>query len=578
MRRLLFRGLIATSLCLILVSGCAKPVPSTSTVGSPEAVWFEDATAEVGLNFVHDAGPTGAYFMPQSIGSGAALIDFNNDGRLDLYLLHNGGPRGKTNQLFQQMPDGRFKDVSTGSGLDVAGYNMGVAVGDVNNDGWPDLLLTQYGAIKLFLNNGNGTFSDVTAQAGLSNLLWAVSASFVDYDRDGWLDLVVVNYVDYDPSVDCVDPSGVKEFCSPRTFEGTAAKLFHNRGPAAAAKGPACRVGFEDVSLSSGLGRVAGTGLGVICADFNRDGWPDIFIANDWAANHLWINRRDGTFQEEAVQRGLAYNVMGQAEANMGIALGDVDGDGLFDVFITHLNIENHTLWKQGPAGIFRDQTAAFGLGWPKWRGTGWGTVLADFDHDGFLDLALVNGEVGRNRTQVNPELGPFWKDYASRNLLFRNDRGTGFLDLGPQSGPFGTVPRVSRGLLVGDIRNTGALDLVTTEIAGPARLFRNVVPHRGHWLGIRARDPRLKRDAYGAEVTVRAGDRRWWRLVNPSGSFASSSDPRVHFGLGNVERIDSIEVLWPDGLRELFPAPSLDQHLVLERGGGCPQVKGKDR
>jgi hypothetical protein len=555
-------GLLVLVICFALLAGCRQP----TTPGPPEASdppWFEETTAASGLNFVHDAGPVGSYFMPQSIGSGAALLDFDNDGLLDLYLLHNGGPTGQRNQLLRQRPDGTFQDISAGSGLDVAGYSMGVAVGDVNNDGFPDVLLTQYGAIRLFLNNGNGTFREVSKEAGLHSPLWAVSAAFLDYDRDGWLDLVVVNYVDYDPTWDCAHKAGRKDFCAPQSFKGTVAKLFHNKGAAAGG------VGFEDVSLPSGLGRKPAPGLGVLCADFNGDGWPDIFIANDGAANHLWINQKNGTFKEEAIQRGVAYNAMGHAEAGMGVAVGDVDGDGLFDLFVTHLTWESNTLWKQGPRGSFQDRTTVAGLGRPAWRGTGWGTTLSDFDHDGILDVALVNGRVSRGAEFVNPELGPFWQDYGERNQLFAGTGAGHFRDLSPANAAFCGKAWVSRGLVVGDLRNVGALDLVTTEIAGPARLFRNVAPKRGHWVVIRALDPRLKRDAYGAEVVVRAGDRRWWRLVNPGSSFACSNDPRVHVGVGAVERIDAIEVLWPDGLRESFTNQPVDHHLVLRRGEG---------
>jgi hypothetical protein len=260
---------------------------------------------------------------------------------------------------------------------------------------------------------------------------------------------------------------------------------------------------------------------------------------------------------------------MGQPEAGMGVAIGDVDGDGLFDIFITHLTWESNTLWKQGPRGNFQDETAFSGLGRPAWRGTGWGVVLADFDHDGVLDLALVNGRVNRGAEVINPELGPFWKDYGERNQLFAGLGGGRFRDLSKANPPLCGKPWVSRGLMVGDLNNDGALDLLTTSIAGPARLFRNVVAKRGHWLTIRALDPRLKRDAYGAEISVRAGGKSWWRLVNPGSSFASGNDPRVHVGLGAADQVEMIEVLWPDGLRETFPGGPADRFLVLRRGEG---------
>src|SRR5207249_1731001 len=262
------------------------------------------------------------------------------------------------------------------SGLDIAGYCTGVAIGDVNNDGWPDVLVTQYGGLKLFLNNGNGTFTDVSREAGLDSVLWGMSACFVDYDRDGWLDLVVVNYVKYDVTRLCYDGQGRRDYCHPSQFPGSVANLYRNLGTEKqGGRAGLAAIHFEDVTEKAGLGRLPGPGLGVVCADFNGDGWPDILVANDAKPNHLWINQRDGTFKEEGVPRGIGYNAMGRAEANMGIAIGDVDGDGLFDVFVTHLTDETNTLWKQGPRGIFQDRTVGLGLASPRWRGTGFGTV-----------------------------------------------------------------------------------------------------------------------------------------------------------------------------------------------------------
>jgi hypothetical protein len=565
----------ALLLLLVLGLGCQRPVasvPQTST-GPP---WFVDVTDEVGLHFVHDAGPVGNYFMPQIVGSGAALFDFNGDGLLDILLLQNGGPNSRsTNRLFRQERDGRFTDVSAGSGLDVAGYGMGVAIGDVNNDGWPDVFITEYGRVRLFLNNGDGkSFTDITKEAGLDNLSWGTSACFVDYDRDGWLDLVFVNYVDYDPSRACPGKGGKRDYCHPSTFAGTVPRLYRNLGRQADAPHG---VRFEDVTVKSGLGRIPGPGLGVVCADFNGDGWPDIFIANDSKPNRLWINQHNGTFQEEAVQRGLAYDGMGQAQANMGVALGDVDGRGLFDVLVTHLTEETHTLWKQGPRGLFRDQTAAAKLSVPRYRGTGFGTVLADFDHDGALDLAVVNGRVSRGSNAEAPGLEPFWQSYAERNQLFANEGNGQFRDISADNAPFCGTAAVARGLACGDLRNTGALDLLVTTVAGSARVYRNAVPNRGHWLTVQAADPALKRDAYGAEITVQAGQRRWLRWINPGYSYLCSNDPRAHFGLGQLEKVGSIEVRWPDGTAEMFPGGPVDRFLQLRKGEGTPGAKEKN-
>jgi hypothetical protein len=354
-------------------------------------VWLHDVTDALRLHFVNDPGPTDSFLMPQSMGAGCAFIH-DGDGTLYIYLLHQAGPTGRKNQLFKRMPDGTFKDVSLGSGLDIPGYNTGVAVGDVNNDGLPDVLVTQYTGVKLFLNLGGGKYEDVTVEAGLSNSLWGMSAAFFDYDRDGLLDLVVVNYVDYDPKKECASMKGHRDYCGPKYFPGTSSLLFHNLGPVAAAPGKtAARVRFEDVTKSSGIGKLKGPGLGVVCADFDGDGWPDIFVANDGEANRLWINQKDGTFKDEAASRNVAYTVMGTAYSGMGIAIGDVAGTGMFDLFVTHLQTETHTLWRQGPRGMFMDQTAISTVA-ASHRGTGWGTVLMDFDLDGHLDLVLVNG------------------------------------------------------------------------------------------------------------------------------------------------------------------------------------------
>jgi hypothetical protein len=566
-------GLMAVCFsALSLVFGCRGPENNEKDIVSPEP-WFVDDTENCGLHFVHDAGDVGTYFMPQLMGSGAALFDFDKDGLLDVLLIQNGGPNSKSkNRLFRQGPVGRFTDVSDGSGLDVAGFGMGVAIGDVNNDGWPDVFITEYGKVRLFLNNGDGkTFTDITQEAGLDNIQWATSACFVDFDRDGWLDLVFVNYVEYDPTRVCPGKGGTQDFCHPNAFNGTVPKLYRNLGRDGGAKAPH-GVRFEDVTLKSGLGKMFGPGLGVVCADFNGDHWPDIFIANDSKPNQLWINQKNGSFKEEAIQRGIAFDSMGSTLANMGVAIGDVSGTGLLDVLVTHLTEETHTLWKQGPPGHFRDQTPLAKLSAPRYRGTGFGAVLADFNNDGSLDLAVVNGRVSRgNRISVSG-LNPFWQMYAERNQLFANDGSGRFLDISPDNAPFCNSPAVFRGLACGDLSNSGSLDLLVTQVAGPARLYRNKISHSGHWLGVRAIDPKLNRDAYGAQITVIAGDLRWLRLINPGYSYLCSNDPRAHFGLGKLQRIDGMEVVWPNGDREFFRKTEVDKYVELIKGAGDPR------
>jgi len=316
---------------LLLLSGCSKPAASS------HKEWFADVTESSGINFVHQSGATGKYLMLEQIGSGAALFDYDNDGRLDIYLIQNGGHA--TNQLFHQETSGTFKNVSEGSGVDVSGWGMGAAAGDVNNDGRVDLLVTEYGRVRLFLNLGNGKFTNAV---NLDNPRWATSAAFFDYDLDGWLDVVVANYLDFDPTHECYDALGQLEYCGPTGVPGSVTKLFHNRGGSLPS--------FDDVTIHSGLAKHPGPALGVVCADFNGDHWPDILVADDERPNRLFINRGDGTFSEEAVMRGIGFDALGRPAANMGIGVGDANADGMLDIFITHLTDEMHNIWYQGPA------------------------------------------------------------------------------------------------------------------------------------------------------------------------------------------------------------------------------------
>lgn len=497
------------------------------------------------------------------MGSGCAFIDFDGDDRLDIYLLNQGGKTGRRNQLFQQQKDGTFRNVSQTSGADLDGINLGVAVGDVNNDGKPDMVVTQYGKICLLQNLGAGKFREISKEANLSNPLWGMSTAFLDYDKDGYLDLVVINYLDYNPARDCFAPDGHQDFCGPNQFPGRSSRLFRNCTGDHSGK-----IRFKDVSIASGIGNLPGPGLGVVCADLNNDTWPDIFVANDGKPNRLWMNQGNGTFKEEAASRGIAYSGMGQAFAGMGVARGDVVGNGLMDIYVTHLGSEKHNLWKQGPPGQFQDVTAEAKLMSTTNHGTGFGTLMADFDLDGDLDLAVVNGRVFRGGKGTDTGLG-FWETYAEKNELMANNGDGSFTDISSSNGPFANYWNVGRGLACGDFDNDGKPDLLVSSLGTAAKLFRNVCTKNNSWVKVRAVDPMLKRDAYGSEVILNVGGKKYHRWINPAESYLSSSSPIAHFGLGSSKTIDNLIVRWPDGREETYTIDGVNQSVTLYRGQG---------
>lgn len=584
-------GWVLGAVLLAAVSGCgsrpaelpdAAPSEAVPTVTSPPLL--REASSELGLDFMHVAGRSGTFYFPEIMIGGAALLDYDQDGDLDIYFVNGNydfdeqegvGQWPDTNRLFRQEADGTFVDVTEESGLGDPGYGMGVAVGDVNNDGYPDIYVTNVGADQLYLNQGDGTFVNITEQAGIVNLRWGASATFVDYDRDGWLDLYVTNYVDFFRSRRCTARDGRPDYCSPAAFEGTYDKLFRNKSgdPGVEPR----LVLFEDVSVSSGIASRRGSGLGVVVADVNGDLWPDLFVANDGNANFLWINNQDGTFRDEAIMQGSAYDSHGRSQADMGVAVDDIDGDGQEDFFVTHLAGESNALFMSESQSGFRETSVDRGLGVTSFQFTGFGTAFADLNHNGDLDLVLVNGRVTLPRTQVNyanmrdvEGLTEFWRPFSEPNLMFFNDGKGHFTPVHSPQDDFLTALGTSRALCAGDIDNDGDVDFVVVNAAAKAELYLNVAEKVGNWLKVRAVEPAYGgRDAHGARITVRSADRSWTRTVRPNASYCASHDPRVHFGLGPLEQVEQIEVLWPNGDRERFPGCRTDQLVTLRHGEG---------
>ncbi|HUP41670.1 MAG TPA: CRTAC1 family protein [Thermoanaerobaculia bacterium] len=552
---------------MLLASLVAAPIETAE--GPAAGPYFVDRAAELGIDFVHFNGMTGAYYFPEMTGQGCAFLDYDGDGDLDVYLVQGallgpgdtmadalfpypgpGHPRGR---LYRNDPvrlaDGswepRFVDVTEASGLDAAGYGMGVATGDYDGDGDLDLYLTNYGANQLWRNDGDGTFTDVTAEAGVDDPGWSVSASFLDYDRDGRLDLYVVNYLEFDVAENpsCFTPSSRRDYCGPSDFPPVSDRLFRNRGDGS----------FEDVSGASGIGRARGPGLGVVAADLDGDGWIDLFVANDGQVNFLWRNQGDGRFRDDALLAGVALNRSGRAEASMGADAGDFDADGDLDLFVTHLEGETNTLYVNDGSGLFEDRSLESGLGAPSFPFTSFGAGWIDFDNDGWLDLLVASGAVRVLEEQARAG-DPY--PLKQRRQLFRNVPAPGgggrrFEEVGAEAGEVFALAEVGRGAAFGDVDGDGAVDALLANNNGPARLLINRIGQHRPWLGLELRGP-AGGPAIGALAEVaRAGAPALLRRVRTDGSYASASDPRMLVGLGEAAEVREVRIRWPDGRRE---------------------------
>ena len=542
---------------------------------SAEAPIFRDIAAEVGLNFHHFNGATGEYYMPEIMGAGVALFDYDNDGDLDVYLIQgtNLDSRGKLlfppppgwkpgNRLFRNMlaETGKlhFTDVTEQAGVGHVGYGMGVAVGDYDNDGFQDLYVTNFGQNVLYHNNGDGTFTDVTREAGVDDPRWSTCAAWLDYNGDGLLDLFVGNYVDFtvQGNKQCFGPTGEPDYCTPKAYQAVPCRLFQNLGNGK----------FADVTESSGLASSYGPALGVVCADFNGDGRPDIYVANDTAANRLWLNQGDGTFHEVALETGVAYSADGLPKAGMGVTAEDVENDGSEDILITNLMGEGVTLFHNNGKAEFDEVTAQYGLAQATFGFTGFGTKWFDYDNDGWLDLFIANGAV----TRLEGERGKLFP-FAQKNQLFHNEgEAKRFRETSSIAGPAFEHAEVSRGAAFGDIDNDGALDIVVTNNNGPVRLLHNQLGTRRHWLQVKLEGARTNRFGVGARVGVlRQGQKTLWRWAHTDSSYLSASDVRVHFGLGEKPQLDGLVVHWPNGLKEKWDSIQPDRIIKLRQGSG---------
>lgn len=568
-----------------LAAGCGRDGrPGDSAATAPGSDWFTDETAASGLDFMHVNGMSGAFYFPEIMAPGAALFDYDHDGDLDLYLVQGQmlgpgttpedalvPPRGTDLPLRGRLyrndltvgADGvrrlRFSDATEASGIDARGHGMGAATGDIDNDGCVDLYLTNVGPNQLWRNNCNGTFTDEARRRGVADPGWGVSAAFLDFDRDGWLDLYVGNYVEYsiEKDISCTSVTGGRDYCPPRVYRAQPDRLYRNRGDGT----------FVDVTARALRGGEFGPALGVSTADFNGDGWIDLYVANDGQANQLWINQRDGTFRNTALLAGVALSSDGRAEASMGVDAGDFNNDGSEDLFVTNLTGEAHVLYVNDGAGTFEDARTRAGLAAPTLPYTGFGTAWIDVDNDGWLDLLTVNGTIVRHQGARADDPFP----YDQRLQLFRNTSAGRFEEVTERAGAPFRASTVGRGAAFGDVNNDGTIDVVIANANGPARLLINHAGRPQHWLGLRlVGGPSAPRDMLGTRVAIERSDgATLWRRARADGSYASANDPRVLAGLGSATAVPRVRVHWPSGVVEEWRDVAIDRWTTLREGTG---------
>ena len=572
---------VLAAVTMVSCGGSTAPATTTTTSTAQDESYFVEQAAAAGSDFVHFNGMSGEYYYPEIMAPGVGLFDFDNDGDLDLYLVQSQMlGKGKTikdalfppkgplkDRLYRNDltvgADGKrtlhFTDVTEQAGINIQTYGMGVAAADVDNDGFVDIYRTGLTEGVLLHNNGNGTFTDITAKSGTANKGgWGVSAAFVDIDRDGWLDLFVGNYLLYsvEGDIDCLSVTGQHDYCPPNSYRPQPSKLYRNKGDGT----------FVDITKTALVGGAYGPALGVSTADFNNDGWMDIYVGNDGMPNQLWINQKNGTFKDMAFLNGAAVNGQGNSEASMGVDAGDYDNDGDEDIFITNWLAQMNILYQNQGNAVFEDRKAASGLGAPSLAKTGFGTAWLDFDNDSWLDLMTLNGSVSMIEAQARAK-DPF--PLKMLNQLFRNLGNGRFEDVSARGGEPFKLLDVSRGAAFGDIDNDGDEDVVVGTANGPTRLFINNVGNKNHWLGLRLIGVG-GRDMIGARVSiVRPSGPTIWRRSRSDGSYASANDPRVLVGLGTSTAPVTVRVQWPDGKMEEWADQAIDRWTTLKQGSG---------